>query len=1028
MEKTYNEQALTPMQNNYLLGENSELELGGKNARIYFSTYIEKFKKEDFERAVSLVLFAHKLNGKSIDSSGGFWINDDSNQVKINYKNIDDIKLDIDDIEHYIEHIEDDKTFLSEISVEIEHNGNAMIYFSFSALLMDGNSVLLFLNQLHDAYIGNPLPEASDYCRYVKELDDYKSSEEYKDSENFYCDLIEENNYEELEIGKNNTQVLNKKGFIKKKINPEQIINIKDWCRKKEISTSVFYMTLYSYVLARYSNQNEFYINMPIGIRYDNIKNIYNSIGLYSNFMIVPIKIDKDKTIVENMILLQENLYDILDNWKYPGNQQLKILREKKGYFCLVPYVFSDLSGFKTCKKDVFELYDLKIQSNQVLLEADIVHLSDGTYLTIAYEQQYFDIDLVSRIADTFIENINCFIENVKKSSEIYSIELCNKDKTILEQYNNTKNDYSYVSLPELLEESFSVNKKETAVIYNNIEYTYQKLENDIAAFQKNLQSDYEIGGQQVLGILLPKCYEQFVCSLGVFLMGNIYLPLETELTTSQLISCIHKVSIKQIITTKQYENIVKEIQEQVPIKVIYIETLSANNKNLKPIYYHASPQDIGIMINTSGSTGNPKTIMLKHIGLAHCMVESKNIFNISEPIRLLAITNFCHDMSLFDILGVFLWGGCVIVPNDKNKNNPYYWLDLLHEYKINVWNSVPSFMETLLMCDPEKENSLKTIILGGEFLKKSVAEKIKKTFKGSTLYNVGGPTETTVWNISHKVTSEDISKGVIPYGRPFPNTQYRILNKEHEICPIGVSGEMFCQGISVSGGYVGQEELTNEKFFLWNGSKGYNTGDMGYLNKDGEIIITGRSDLQIKIHGKRIELSGIEKVMDKMSKLSTTSVIYLKEKDMLCMFYSADHEIPDCEIKEFISSYLASYMIPQKYIFLEQIPLTRNGKPDRKQLEKIALQILETSNKNNQIALKNKQEQELLEILQEVIGKNITLNDNYYTVGGDSLDAMKISALIYQKYKKKISVYQILDSNTIGEWIEETLNELNNM
>ena len=156
------------------------------------------------------------------------------------------------------------------------------------------------------------------------------------------------------------------------------------------------------------------------------------------------------------------------------------------------------------------------------------------------------------------------------------------------------------------------------------------------------------------------------------------------------------------------------------------------------------------------------------------------------------------------------------------------------------------------------------------------------------TVYNVGGPSETTIWNIQHRVTEADLQNDCIPYGAPLPNTQYHILDQNLEECPIGVSGTMYVTGIGLAAGYKGNPEETAKRFIEWNGMRCYNTGDMGSRLPNGELLFLGRTDFQVKIHGKRIELSGIECILEQQEDLYHAAVVYLPEQELLAAVYVA--------------------------------------------------------------------------------------------------------------------------------------------
>lgn len=280
----------------------------------------------------------------------------------------------------------------------------------------------------------------------------------------------------------------------------------------------------------------------------------------------------------------------------------------------------------------------------------------------------------------------------------------------------------------------------------------------------------------------------------------------------------------------------------------------------------------------------------------------------------------------------------------------------------------------------------------------------------------MGGPTETTIWNIVHKVQKDDLLNKFIPYGKPFPNTKYYILDEALEPVPLMVKGVMYVEGIGVSDGYVGNREETLKRFIIHSGIRIYNTGDYGRYLETGEIQILGRVDSQVKINGKRIELNGIEHRLNQIDGILECCVVVHIRTKKLAAFYTSSHNLKPDYVKEYLSKQLATYMIPQVVEKLDVMPLNHNGKPDRKKLGKWELSIRDQPDNPVLPELEGR----LLEICQRVLeNPSVQPDDNFYLMGGDSISAMKLVSEIYRTFHIDLEVYDIMNQPYIADWAE---------
>ena len=446
----------------------------------------------------------------------------------------------------------------------------------------------------------------------------------------------------------------------------------------------------------------------------------------------------------------------------------------------------------------------------------------------------------------------------------LFEERLSLRDKAVIDELNNTDHILKDKYLPEKLYDAITANKDRTAVITSDAEYTFSRLGDDIRAAASFLKSK-NIGKGCTVALMFRKSYEQLVSALSVTYSGAAYTPIEYDLPAERIAESIVS-SNASILITDSFTRSRLQNEEVTKGTEIYLwnEAVSGNGGDIPPA--KVDGDDLFAVIFTSGSTGKPKGVKLTFENMRNCIEYTTDYLGVSEKTRIISVVNFCHDMNIYELFGVVSEGGSVVIPDTDKEKEPSHWIDIINRYSVNMWESVPTLM-SLLILEAEKKTDImptvRQINLGGEFVPVETVRKIRKHLPNAVIHTIGGPTETTIWNIMHKVEEQDLSKSIIPYGRPIWNTKYYLLDEELRLVPIGQTGVIYNSGICVTAGYT-EKALTDEKFIIHPelGIRMYNTGDLGRYNENGYIEILGRADTQVKINGKRIELEGIENRM----------------------------------------------------------------------------------------------------------------------------------------------------------------------
>lgn len=410
-------------------------------------------------------------------------------------------------------------------------------------------------------------------------------------------------------------------------------------------------------------------------------------------------------------------------------------------------------------------------------------------------------------------------------------------------------------------------------------------------------------------------------------------------------------------------------------------------------------PGDICYVIYTSGSTGQPKGVMVSHLGIVNTLIGVNNVFKVGPEDRVLCFSSYGFDLSVWDIFGTALAGATLVLPSKPQTRDPAALMRLLRDAQVTIWDSAPTGMSQLLLPladqDVEPVPSMRLVMLGGEFIQRSLPADIQRVFPNSQLANVGGATETTVYSICHyPVTRFEPHWKSIPYGRPLANQRFYVLNESLKPCAVGEKGMLYTGGLGVALGYLGDAERTRRAFIPapWSDGAGeiiYRTGDLGIMRADGVIEICGRADRQVKLRGFRVELGEIESQLNALQAIDQGAVIAQRDasgQTRLVAFYVSRHgEIAAEQLRRQLAEKLPEYMIPSQFVHLADPPIGLTGKLDRKALERREVSRSEVG--QEYVQPRGEAEQQLAVELARILRLDrVGIDDDFFLIGGDSL------------------------------------------
>ncbi len=638
------------------------------------------------------------------------------------------------------------------------------------------------------------------------------------------------------------------------------------------------------------------------------------------------------------------------------------------------------------------------------LLDNQVSDINNQLSIIWDYVDDVFDENIVGIMFEQYKQLIHSFIE----TSEVGKVVIPDYDLKFIEKYNDTDNCLCENTLDQLFYTQLNEHPDKVCVVCDEKEYTYKELDirsNKIANFliEQGLQP------AEYVGVIVRRHSDTIVNLLGILKAGGAYVPIEPSLPIERADYILMRCNSKICLDTDSFNKYdIGEIEDS-------------------QVFGYSNIDSIAYVIFTSGSTGNPKGVLVTHKSATNTIIDINRKFEVTQNDKIIGLSSMGFDLSVYDIFGALSIGATLyIVPDIRDVNNIS---DMISEHQITFWNSVPSVMnlliESLFKSDKKfvKYECLKNVLLSGDWIPVSLPDKIKKYFPNSNVISLGGATEGSIWSIYYPINKIDSSWKSIPYGYPLSNQKMYVLNSNLDLCPLEVEGEIFIGGKGIAAGYISEKSKT-EYSFINHPHLGYiyRTGDYGIMHRKGYIEFRGRKDSQVKIRGHRIELGEIECHLDNFSgiKHSVATVFeYAPGDKRIAAYYVKDgsmntNSISNDELKDYLRRKLPQYMVPFTLVNIKELPLTRNQKVDRSKLPNPSFD--ENKYRKEVLQSLNLVEKKLLYQWKEIIELNdIGINDNFFDLGGDSLQAYQAVVSVEKEFGLKIPIAYLYKNPTIS-------------
>ncbi|UCG11947.1 MAG: amino acid adenylation domain-containing protein [Deltaproteobacteria bacterium] len=650
-----------------------------------------------------------------------------------------------------------------------------------------------------------------------------------------------------------------------------------------------------------------------------------------------------------------------------------------------------------------------------------VVIPDDGKECLWRSDQGTFEESAVSRMQRQFEVLLNDIPKGLDRPISTLSILTDQERQKLLIEWNDTGKDYPQnICWHKLFELQVERTPEAVAVVYDRLQLTYRELNrraNQLARYLRSLG----VGPDTLVGLYMERSLEMIIGIYGVLKSGGAYVPLDPEYPPDRVAYMIEDSQIPIILTQQNLlESLPKHEAKVVCLDSEWITIAREKTDNLDGGAIH---ENLAYVIYTSGSTGKPKGVMNEHRAICNRILWMQDEYGLTESDRVLQKTPFSFDVSVWEFFWPLVVGARLVVARPAGHKDSAYLVKLIIEEEITTLHFVPSMLQIFLEeAGVENCASLKRVICSGEALSYELQKQFFDRLKVE-LHNLYGPTEAAV-DVTYWPCNPETDLPIVPIGFPVANTKIYILDQKLQPVPIGVSGELHIGGVQVARGYLNRHDLTSEKFISDPYSSNtnarlYKTGDLARWLPDGSIEYLGRADFQVKIHGLRIELGEIEAMLRDYEGISQ-SVVMLREDgrvgDKRLVAYIThipNHDIVLDEMRKYMRTKLPEYMVPQHFVILDTIPLTPNGKVDRRALPKPKT---DRTSDANYVAPRSKVEKKIADIWRELLQVDkVGINDSFFDLGGQSLLLLRMLPKLKESFSEDLSVVDLFQYPTIA-------------
>ena len=682
--------------------------------------------------------------------------------------------------------------------------------------------------------------------------------------------------------------------------------------------------------------------------------------------------------------------------------------------------VFDTMLSYENATSRAFRIEQLAFTGHDVSLPAamfdlslEVTELDEALTLRFAFATTLFDRATIEHWAAAFVQMLERLADDPDRPLGAVDIH-SDSARTLIERLNDTAAGYPQdATLADLFARSAATHAERPAVLFGNDVLTYAELDRLSDGLGSVLAGRCETGAH--VGVLLPRSEWSVIAELAIWKAGCVFVPLDTHHPEALLDHILADSDCAAVLTDAATEKLLPEGHRRLALDISATAVGRPDRRR--------APDDVAYIIYTSGSTGRPKGCLVTHRNAVRLLANDRPAIAFGPEDVGLCAHSFAFDFSIWEVWCALAHGGSVVIAGSEEARDPAALLALLRRHRVTVLNQTPAAFYGLIEAERRQAahdlaDHLRAVIFGGDRLEFAYLRPWAALYPLDriALVNMYGITETTVHVTWHRLRDADLGQGRSLIGRPLPGTTVEILDGAGRPQPVGVPGELWVGGGGVCGGYLNQPALTAERFVAIDGRTLYRTGDVGRLRADGILEYIGRNDHQVQIRGHRIELSGVQHWLLDHPQVEKAVVLDHRDAEdglQLVAYVVGAPGLTATDLREHLARHLPDYAIPARFVALDDLPKTANGKLDRAALPApVEGHMAATA---AFAAPRTETEKLIASVWAEVLGvPEVGTNQSYFVLGGDSIKALQIVSRLHRA-GISISLSQLLNAKTVA-------------
>ena len=1014
--------ALNEVQQAYLTGRNPEMEWGGISCQYYMEREMKHFDPDRFIKALSCVVERQSALRTVICA-------DFTQQV------MDEIELPVEIF--YLDESEAANTeaLRRELQNEVLPLGGPMfkvvlkqldkeeqdwrIHVLIDMLCADAMSLFLFWKDCQKAYETGSLETLPGNWQEFQNLQKDKNKAVREDEEYWNNRIVDFPQAPQLPWNLK-AEKRSKDAFVRYSyyLKPECWQKFQNIARELGITPTEAFLTLFAELLSAYGAGDRFTLSLAIQGRKPTESKIFDRMGDFTKVLLFAVT-RRDVSVIENAKRIQCELKEDLLHANYSSFELNRKLKQEHGTYQMYPVVFTSLLDMERLlgMESPFSVNRYsQSMTPQVVLDHQLLPADGGVILCWDAIEAAFTPGVLENMFSAYVNLVEQAMESGFWNRTLREIRT-KKDREEQEWANRTNQDIPPKTLIEDFYKIVKQQPKRRAIRFKERDYSYAQLKHRADQVSQMLkEAGIEIGDRVM--IQMEKSFDLIAAIVGTVQIGAVYLPMPHDQPAKRQLAIYEKAEAKGIIVERE-TNIATEIPYFIMADADALEGIWKEQE--------IETKQLAYVIYTSGSTGKPKGVAITH-GAAMNTIQAVNSYlKLSKEDCLIGLSSVNFDLSVYDIFGALSAGASLLVPTEAERIDPARWMSLCKEAGVTVWNTVPALMDILLeYCITTSRVpanlGIREVILSGDWIPMDLFGKMQKVLPQARLTSMGGATEASIWSNYfpvREIKSEWVS---IPYGYPLPNQIFHVLDTFGRFCPAEVSGRLYIGGAGLAAEYYREEELTRNAFIKHpdTGERLYDTGDYGRYTKDGCLIFMGRKDAQIKINGYRIELGEIQSAVDK-SGYPENVVLLLDEGEKgkkLVVYVKTIKAFDEREVKKRLENYVPGYFIPERILPTAEIPVTANGKIDKKKLESWYWQRVNERDEIKEEEL-SEEDRKVLEVLRAGLElPNLSAEEELSSLGVTSLALIQLANRLENELGYRPKVNDIIQYRSVEDFL----------